>query len=410
MIELIFSALVTILPDYFYRRYAQGKRIGHEITLFSFWYELRWGITACVALAITLITVIFYFHPTTSHVISLFRTVSIISDRPGRVEEVYVGNNESVNAGQPIFRLETSRQRAAAETARRQIAEVDAALAQSKPELDVARGNITAAEGSLREASDELARNEDIQGRNRSLVSERDIERLRATVDSRQGALDAARAQLDVVQAQISNLLPAKRASAEAALAQAEVEIEQATVFAGTDGTVKQFVLKPGDIVNPILRPAGILVPATAGRGRFQAGFGQIAAQVLKVGMITEVTCPSKPLTVFPMLVTDVQDAISSGQLRPTDQLIDVQERVRPGTIMVMLEPVFEDDRIDTVPPGSACVGVAYSDHTAQIEAGEIDGLAAFAMKLFDGMVIANALVIRGQALLLPIRAIVFPG
>ena len=96
MIELIFSALVTILPDYLYRRYVQGRRIGHEITLFSFWYELRWGITACVALAITLITVIFYFHPTTSHVISLFRTVSIISDRPGRVEEVYVGNNETV--------------------------------------------------------------------------------------------------------------------------------------------------------------------------------------------------------------------------------------------------------------------------------------------------------------------------
>ena len=95
MLELIFSALITVLPDYLYRRYVQGKRFGYEITLYTFWYELRWGITACVASAVTLITVIFYYHPTTSHVVSLFRTVSIISDRAGRVEEVYVRNNEA---------------------------------------------------------------------------------------------------------------------------------------------------------------------------------------------------------------------------------------------------------------------------------------------------------------------------
>jgi len=41
MLELFFSALVTVLPDYLYRRYKQGKRLGHEITLFSVWYELR---------------------------------------------------------------------------------------------------------------------------------------------------------------------------------------------------------------------------------------------------------------------------------------------------------------------------------------------------------------------------------
>ena len=45
MLELMLCSLVTILPDYLYRRYRQGKRIGHEITLYSVWFELRWGIT-----------------------------------------------------------------------------------------------------------------------------------------------------------------------------------------------------------------------------------------------------------------------------------------------------------------------------------------------------------------------------
>jgi len=45
MLELLLCSLLTILPDYLYRRYVQGKRIGKEITLYSVWFELRWGIT-----------------------------------------------------------------------------------------------------------------------------------------------------------------------------------------------------------------------------------------------------------------------------------------------------------------------------------------------------------------------------
>jgi hypothetical protein len=50
MLELMICSLVTILPDYLYRRYRQGKRFGKEITFFSVWYELRWGITGCLML------------------------------------------------------------------------------------------------------------------------------------------------------------------------------------------------------------------------------------------------------------------------------------------------------------------------------------------------------------------------
>src|SRR5215470_13229808 len=43
MLELMLCSLLTIVPDYLYRRYVQGKRIGKEITFYSVWYELRWG-------------------------------------------------------------------------------------------------------------------------------------------------------------------------------------------------------------------------------------------------------------------------------------------------------------------------------------------------------------------------------
>jgi hypothetical protein len=52
MLELLLCSVFTILPDYLYRRYAQGRRLGKEITFYSVWFELRWGITACVILTV----------------------------------------------------------------------------------------------------------------------------------------------------------------------------------------------------------------------------------------------------------------------------------------------------------------------------------------------------------------------
>ena len=55
MFELMLCSMVTILPDYLYRRYVQGKRLGKEINLYSVWFELRWGIIACLMLTVGLI-------------------------------------------------------------------------------------------------------------------------------------------------------------------------------------------------------------------------------------------------------------------------------------------------------------------------------------------------------------------
>ena len=37
MLELLLCSLLTIVPDYLFRRYGQGKRLGKEITLYSVW-------------------------------------------------------------------------------------------------------------------------------------------------------------------------------------------------------------------------------------------------------------------------------------------------------------------------------------------------------------------------------------
>src|SRR4026207_2338332 len=114
MLEVMLCSLLTVVPDYLYRRYWQGKRIGKEITFYSVWFERRWGLTSCLILTVCLITVIFYNHPSTTNVTLFFRTVPIISETTGRVAEVYVANGP-VSKGAPIFRLDSSKQEAAVE-------------------------------------------------------------------------------------------------------------------------------------------------------------------------------------------------------------------------------------------------------------------------------------------------------
>ena len=120
-----------------------------------------------------------------------------------------------------------------------------------------------------------------------------------------------------------------------------------------------------------------------------------------------EITCATKPLEVIPMVIAVKQQAIATGQFRPGDTLVDLQDRRRPGTVTVFLEPVYKG-HTDGITPGSSCLGVAYTSRAVELEAGEITGLRAFVARIVDGMGIANALVMRAQAILLPVKALVF--
>jgi multidrug resistance efflux pump len=409
MLELLLCSMLTVLPDYLYRRYGQGKRIGREITLFSVWFELRWGITACLMLTVTLITIIFYNHPSATNVTAYFRTVPIVPETSGRVAEIYVGLSDRIEKGQPIFRLDDAAQKAAAETARRRIAETDAAMTVAATDVAAAQGQITQAEKAVQQARDELDTKTQLSARNADVVSRRELERLQLVVDGREGAVAAAAAAKEGALIRLETLLPAQKASAEAALAQAEVELAKTVIRAGVSGRVEQFALRVGDLVNPLMRPAGVLIPDDAGRERLVAGFGQIEAQVMKPGMIAEATCLSKPLTIIPMVVTSVQDVIAAGQLRTTDQLVDAQQVGAPGTITVFLEPLYEGG-LDGIPPGSTCAANAYSNNHDLIASGEVGVLRGLYLHVVDTVALVHALLLRIQALILPVQTLVFGG
>jgi multidrug resistance efflux pump len=408
MLELLLCSSLTILPDYLYRRYGQGKRLGHEITFFSVWFELRFGIVTCLMLTVALITVIFYYHPSTTTATLFYRTVSIIPETTGRVAEVRVGFSAPVKKGEVIFRLDNSKQEAALETVRRKIAEVDAAMLAAQADVLKAEGQIQQAKGDYQQASDELDTKRELQKRNPGIVPQRDIEKLEVLLAGRQGALDSATASKQSATTRVTALLPAEKASAEAALAEAQVDLDKTFIRAGVDGRVEQFTLRVGDIVSPIMRSAGILIPDNVGR-TLSAGFGQIEAQVMKVGMVAEASCISKPWTIIPMVVTGVQDYIAAGQFRGGEQLVEAQQVLAPGTILAFLEPIYKGG-LDGVTPGSSCIVNAYTSNHELIASKETGAFKGFALHAVDAVGLVHAMLLRIQALLLPIKTLVLSG
>lgn len=409
MLELLLCSMFTIFPDYLYRRYSQGKQIGKEITLYSVWYELRYGITACLLLTLALITVVFFYHPVSNNVTAYFRTIPILPEATGRVAKVHVDTYSKVKKGDKIISLDDSSQQAALEVASRKIAEVDAAMAMAKADVAAAEGQIQQAQGAYQQALDELATKKELQRRNAGVVAEREIEKLQVAADGRKGAVTAAMAARDAAQTRLSTLLPAEKASAQASLEQAQVALNKMTVYAGVDGNIEQFTVRVGDVVSPIMRPAGVLIPSGSGREYLVAGFKQIEAPVMKVGMIAEAACASKPWQIIPMVVTGVQEYIAAGQIRASEQLLDPQQTTRPGTITVFMQPLYEGG-LDGVAPGSSCVANAYTNNHERL-ANENLGFGTWLfLHMVDTVALVHALLLRLQALLLPVQALVLGG
>ncbi|EGV16189.1 HlyD family secretion protein [Thiocapsa marina] len=408
MLELLLCSTFTILPDFLYRRFVQDRRLGREITLFTVWYELRWGITLCLILTVSLITAVFYFHPSTKSASSVFRTVTLMTEGIGRVAETFVEINERVVEGQPLFRLDSTAQEAKVVTAKRKIAEIEAAMVTAKSQLAEAEGRIVQARGALAQASDELARRMEVQGRSPGSIAEAEVERMRVQVDTAQGALDAALASRDAIASQREFQLPAEKATAEAALAEAEVALSKTLVVAGTHGMLQQFALRPGDIVNPMLRPAGILVPERPTTGLL-AGFGQIESQVIKKGMIGEVACLAKPWQIVPMVVTEVQPVIASGQVKPTETLLDIRQLGHPGSISVIMEPLYAG-QLDSLPMGGSCIANLYTNNHEALQDPDIGFWHALGLHAIDTVGLVHAIILRIQALLIPFQVLVFGG
>jgi hypothetical protein len=89
--------------------------------------------------------------------------------------------------------------------------------------------------------------------------------------------------------------------------------------------------------------------------------------------------------------------------------LIEAQNAVAPGTILVFLEPLYKGG-LEGVTAGSSCIVNAYTSNHEEISAKDTSTARAIALHVVDGVGLVHAMLLRIQALLLPIKTLVLSG
>jgi membrane fusion protein (multidrug efflux system) len=285
------------------------------------WYRSRWvriGLMAVLPLVLALAGTWFYLvserYVSTDDAYVQADNVAISSDISGRVTDVLVGDNQSVRAGQILFRLDDRPFRIAVDKAQAQ-------LASARLQVEGLRANYRQKGAELQAAQDTLSyqqREFDRQQQLRasSLASQ-------AQLDQARHALDAARQQVVSAQQGIANVLASLGgnpniatdqhplvALAQAQLNQAELDLSHTVVTAPADGVVTKVNQLPAGDYLTAGNPAFMLVET--GKLWIEANFKETELAHVEPGQAATVTVDTYSDTDFAGRVASVTPATGS--------------------------------------------------------------------------------------------------
>ena len=193
------------------------------------------------------------FHPfeSTDDAFVDARQFTVAAKVTGYVIDVPVTDNQHLDAGQPLFRIDPRDYEVALAQAKAQVASAEASIRNiaaqvegQKAQIEVAEAQVTQAEASLTFARADAARYQDLAKRGAGTVQQ--SQSSTSTLDQQQAGLDRAKASAVAARTQVGSL-EAQKAGAEASLAmarahqaQADLNLGYTTVTAAQPGRVVQ--------------------------------------------------------------------------------------------------------------------------------------------------------------------------
>ncbi|WP_299772117.1 HlyD family secretion protein [uncultured Tateyamaria sp.] len=358
----MFELLLTSFPVVI--RYFQLKRRGEALTV----WNMRTAVFLWAIMAFALFLVIFYFHPKSYSGLLPFRTVSVVAQTSGPVTQLPTVNGQRVSKGDLLFRIENSAQAAAVKQAEAEFDRLAAAEVKAQDTLLVAQASVIEATASLEKLRVDLENAETLLARN--VGTQDTVRELESAVAVAEAEKGAAEAQADLAQSDITQAIPAERRAAEAALERAQVALAQTEVRAFSDGVVTQLAMSVGSPASQlILSPAMVIIPDRP-EGvplRITAGFSQVARATLYEGMPAEIACDSNiglsfRNAVLPARVASIQPAIAAGQVVPGGRLLEPENGLQRGSMLVYFElehPEHEAIMVD----GAGCIVQTYTSN-----------------------------------------------
>jgi membrane fusion protein (multidrug efflux system) len=181
--------------------------------------------------------------------------VSVSADISGRVVDVKVHENQPVKAGDVLFQLDPEPLQIAVDRARANVEDARNKIIGLKAAYRTRQEDLKAAEANVGFAQRELQRREKLVAG--KIISQSDYDEARNEYNVRVNEAASIRQDISRITSELGgnpDIDPEQHPSyrmAEAALAQAELDMRRGTVTAKTDGVVAQVdQLRPGDYIN----------------------------------------------------------------------------------------------------------------------------------------------------------------
>lgn len=175
--------------------------------------------------------------------------VPIASEVSGTVTDVLIANNESVETGDELFRIDRTRYELTVETAQADLQSARQSTGVSEAAVGAAEASVGAAVATMVRAEKDAVRLRRIKEEDPGAISDRRIDSAEATLVVTQQQVEAARANLRKAREDLgeSGDQNVRVLQAQAALEQALVNLERTTVRAPVDGMVTDVRLDRGN-------------------------------------------------------------------------------------------------------------------------------------------------------------------
>lgn len=356
MIELLLTSFPVVI------RYYQLKRRGEAMSV----WNMRTAVFMWAVMAFAFFVLIFYFHPKSYSGVLPFRTVSVVSQINGPVTEVKVANGQRVAAGDVLFSIENSSQKAELKRAQTAFEALDSDETRARNELRAAEADVLQYSAALEQSKADLDQATKLLARD--VGTQNAVRTLQSEVAIGEAKVASAQAKVSLEQSDIVEGIPARRKEAKAALESAQAALDKTEVRSFTDGVVTQLALGPGSPASQlIVSPAMVIIPDRNPDIplRITAGFSQVARYTLYEGMPAEIACDSNMglsfnNTVLPAHISSIQPAIAAGQIVPGGRLLEPRNGAARGSLMVYFE-LDHPEHAAIMLDGSGCIVQTYT-------------------------------------------------
>ncbi|MCD6008655.1 HlyD family secretion protein [Halomonas sp. IOP_31] len=243
--------------------------------------------------------------------------VALRAELSARIAEVMVDDNQRVEKGDLLVRLDDASYRDRLAQAEAQQAVAAASLTQAKRQyelqkaaIDQAQAQVRAAESDVEQARQHLARSSKLESRNYASQQQREDDQAalrvaEATLAARRAAVVYAQRQLAVAESSIESAR-ANRDAAAADLAYARHQLDKTRIIAPRDGVVGNITAEAGSLAQPSLTLMQ-LVPIES--AYVAANYKETQLARMRVGQSVELRVDAYPDIAFEGVVDSLAPA-----------------------------------------------------------------------------------------------------